>query len=149
MKMSRKCREIVAEFAIVAELSRNSRNSRHFYERDNFFAREILLLPKLTGKKLNSVQEFVKIKSVLFLVFFICLHNRLKFHNFRTPGNRRTARSRGTPGPLRNLACLWNPRTPGIPGTSMVPVSTMTLGRSKFTVIKSNNSRQAMITCLR
>ena len=29
------------------------------------------------GDKLNSVQEFVKIKSWLFLIFSICLHNQL------------------------------------------------------------------------
>ena len=123
-----------------------SRKSRHFYERDNFFAREILFLPLLTGKKVNSVQEFVEMKSVLLLVFFICLHNQLRFHNFRTTGNRRTPRNRGTPGPQGNLVPLWN--LPGIPGTSMVPVSTRTLGRSNFTVIKSNKSRQGMIACL-
>ena len=128
-------------------MSRKSR--RFFYERDNFFAREILLLPILIGKKVNLVQEFVKMKSVLLLVFFVCFHNQLKFHNFRTPGNRRAPRSRGTPGPPGNLVPLWNPRTPGTPGISKVPASTRTLGRSKFTVTKSNNSRQAMITYLR
>ena len=85
-------------------------NLRHFYEHDSFFAREILLLLILTGKTVNSVQEFVKMKSVFLLVFFIFLHNQWKFHNFRTPGNRRTSKSYGTPGPLRNLVPLWNPR---------------------------------------
>ena len=31
--------------------------------------------------KLNSVHEFVKIKPWLLLIFWICLHNQLKFHN--------------------------------------------------------------------
>ena len=34
----------------------------------------------LTGK-LNSIQEFVKIKPWLLLTFWICLHSHLKFHN--------------------------------------------------------------------
>ena len=29
----------------------------------------------------NSAQEFVKIKSWLLLIFSLCLHNQLKFHN--------------------------------------------------------------------
>ena len=125
------------------------KSSRFFYERDKFFAREILLLPILTEKKVKSVQEFVEIKSWFLLIFSICLHNQLKFHNSSTPRNRRTPGSRGTPGPPGNLVALWDPRTPGIPGTSMVPVSTRTLKRSKFTVIKSNNSLPAMVICLR
>ena len=32
-------------------------------------------------EKLNSVQEFVKIKSWLLLIFSTCLHNQLKLYN--------------------------------------------------------------------
>ena len=32
-------------------------------------------------EKLISVQEFVKIKSRLLLIFSICLHGQLQFHN--------------------------------------------------------------------
>ena len=32
----------------------------------------------LTGK--NSVQEFIKVKSWLLLIFSVCLHNQLKFN---------------------------------------------------------------------
>ena len=38
-------------------------------------------------KKVNSLQELVKIKSWLLLIFSIYLHNQLKFHNSRTPGS--------------------------------------------------------------
>ena len=33
-------------------------------------------------EKLNSVAEFIKVKFWLFLIFLICLHNQLKFHNY-------------------------------------------------------------------
>ena len=124
-------------------MSRKSR--KFFYERDNFFAREILLLPMLTGKNVNSVLEFVKTKSWLLRIFLICLHNQLKFHNPSTPGNRTTPGSRGAPGPLGNLVPLCVE-----PQDTMVPVSTRALERSKFTVIKSNNLLQHvyMITYL-
>ena len=115
---------------------------RFFYEKFCFYRYS-------QEKKVNSVEECIKIKSWLLLIFFICLRSQLKFYNSRTHGNRRTPRSSGTSGPPGNLVPLWGPRTPGILGTSMVPVSTRTLGRSKFTIIKSNNSLQAVITCLR
>ena len=87
-------------------------------------------------KKVNSLQELVKIKSWLLLIFSIYLHNQLKFHNSRTPGIRRTPGSRGTSGPLGNLVPAWYPSTPGIPWTSMVLVKIRTIGCSKFIAIR-------------
>ena len=61
--------------------------------------------------KVNSVHEFVKMKSWLLLTFQICLHNHLKFYNSKIPGIRRT------PGSRENLLLLWDPRTHRISGT--------------------------------
>ena len=57
---------------------------KFFYRCKNLFARKICFYAQ--RKKVNSLQELVKIKSWLLLIFSIYLHNQLKFHNSRTPG---------------------------------------------------------------
>ena len=66
---SGKCRWSCANFFIGAKI--------YSQEKFCFYAQR---------KKVNSLQELVKIKSWLLLIFSIYLHNQLKFHNSRTPG---------------------------------------------------------------
>ena len=114
----RKCRRSRANFFTSAIIS--SQDKFCFY--------------RYSQRKL--VQEFVKMKSWLLLIFSVCLHNQLKFHNSRILGIRRTPGSRGIPGSPRKLVPPWDPRTPGFPGTSMVPVSTRILGCSKYAAVR-------------
>ena len=110
---SGKCRWSCANFFIGAKI--------YSQEKFCFYAQR---------KKVNSLQELVKIKSWLLLIFSIYLHNQLKFHNSRTQGS---AELLGAVEPQN----LWETRyLHGIPWTSMVPVKIRTIGCSKFTAIR-------------
>ena len=73
------------------------------------------------------------LKSWLLLIFLICLHNQLKFHNSRTlwilrfsgnhgtPGPQETRDPRGSPGRLRSVVFPWSVWAPG----SLIAVSSL------------------------